>query len=329
MDNIRTISGSNQGRRESGVTRRGFLSTVAGGLMATQMAGAAKDNQNSDPVTINIFSKHLEWLDYEGMARAAADVGFDGVDLTVRPGGHVSPERAEDELPEAVNAVKQAGLRVDMMTTAITDPDDKYTEPILKTAAGLGIRYYRLGYLSYKDDLGVVGSLESYKPALRNLAAMNEHYGIRASYQNHAGTRVGGPVWDLYMLLEDIDPKWIGCQFDIRHATVEGGMSWPLSFKLLEEYVNTLVLKDFFWQESDGAWQPVNCPLGEGMVDYEQYLPMLGDIGFSGPVSLHFEYPLGGADKGLPKLAISEDKLFSAMRRDLGVARDWLENYGL
>lgn len=32
-----------------------------------------------------IFSKHLQFLDYTGMSEAAREMGFDGIDLTVRP----------------------------------------------------------------------------------------------------------------------------------------------------------------------------------------------------------------------------------------------------
>ncbi len=45
---------------------------------------AEKDQK---PFPLSIFSKQLQWLDYDEMARVAAEIGFDGVDLTVRPRG--------------------------------------------------------------------------------------------------------------------------------------------------------------------------------------------------------------------------------------------------
>jgi hypothetical protein len=33
------------------------------------------------------------------MAKAATEIGFDGVDLTVRPKGHVLPDNVEKDLP--------------------------------------------------------------------------------------------------------------------------------------------------------------------------------------------------------------------------------------
>jgi L-ribulose-5-phosphate 3-epimerase len=36
-----------------------------------------------DRLKINIFSKHLQFLNYHDMAEAVAEMGFDGIDLTV------------------------------------------------------------------------------------------------------------------------------------------------------------------------------------------------------------------------------------------------------
>ncbi|HNY42625.1 MAG TPA: hypothetical protein PKJ41_19645, partial [Bryobacteraceae bacterium] len=36
-----------------------------------------------------IFSKHMAQFDWKELGRKAKEIGFDGVDLTVRPKGHV------------------------------------------------------------------------------------------------------------------------------------------------------------------------------------------------------------------------------------------------
>src|SRR5258705_10256508 len=92
--------------------------------------------------TLNIFSKHLQWLDYSAMTSAVAGMGFEGIDLTVRPEGHVLPERVSEDLPKAVEIIRKAGLNVYMITTAIASADDPFAESILKTASSLGIAYY-------------------------------------------------------------------------------------------------------------------------------------------------------------------------------------------
>jgi len=302
------------------ISRRTFLEgAFAAGTLAVLPNLSNKDKKQvpAKERPINVFSKHLQWLDYEATAATAAEIGFDGVDLTVRPRGHVLPERAVDDLPRAVEAVHNAGLDVTLMTTAIIDPADPLTEPILKTASALGITHYRMGYLNYDDDIGVAASLERYRPQLRDLAAMNEHYGLHGAYQNHAGTRVGGPVWDLWELLKDLDPRWIGCQYDIRHAVVEGGSAWPVGLKLLAGHIQTTVIKDFRWaQRDDGRWYQQNVPVGEGMVDFGSYFEMVKGLDLKGPISMHFEY----------RMPEDEGDLEDRRRQTVVVMRDDLEN---
>lgn len=275
--------------------------------------------------TVHIFSKHLQWLGYDDMAQTAAEIGFDGIDLTVRPRGHVLPERVEADLPEAVAAAKGAGLKILAMTTAITDPRDPLTKSILQTAGNLGIRYYRMGYYRYADDKPIAKQLDEIRPMLADLVAMNRHFNIAGTYQNHAGARyVGAPLWDLYLLLQDLDLRWIGCQYDIRHATVEGGTTWPTTLRLMGPYINTLVAKDFRWARADNRWRAENCPLGEGMVDFPGYFKVLSREGITAPISLHLEYSLGGAEHGARQLATDRKHVIGAMRRDLSRLRAWL-----
>src|ERR1700729_3163462 len=65
---------------------------------------------NPGKLKICIFSKHLQWASVHDAAAIARDIGFDGVDLTVRAGGHVLPDRVETDLPAAVEMVWRPGL---------------------------------------------------------------------------------------------------------------------------------------------------------------------------------------------------------------------------
>ena len=315
-------NGRNLTRRDflKSAGRAGLYVTLAGSMSTAFPAmGAAAETRK-----ICLFSKHLQWLDYEEMARTAADIGFDGMDLTVRPGGHVLPENVERDLPRAVQAIKQAGLDPLMMTTAVADPDDPMTETILKVASQQGIRYYRTNWLDYKEGMSIQKNLDAYAKQLTGLAALNRKYGIRGGYQNHMGDGVGAAVWDLWMILKQVNSPWMGSQYDIRHATVEGTDTWPLGLRLLSPYINTLVLKDFHWREVNGKSQVENVPLGQGMVDFNRYIPMLKELNVNAPVTLHFEYDLGGAEHGADHLSVDPDVVIGAMKRDLATARELL-----
>lgn len=314
------------------ISRRQFMGSVAATGLALPavdfLADPSPKSLTASPM-VCIFSKHLHWLAIPDMAKTAAQLGFAGVDLTVRKGGHVAPERVAEDLPNAVSLIRKAGLDVPMIATDIIDADDPLTEAILKTASQLGIPYYRMGYLDYDRTIGVVSTLDRHKKQLEKLAALNQKYGIHGAYQNHAGTRVGASVWDLWALIKDIDPRWLGCQYDIKHAVAEGGMSWINGLDALKSHIRCVDIKDFIWAKTVGKWQVQIVPLGEGMVDYGAYLSLLKSYSFSGPMSIHYEFPLGGAETGQPQLTIPTETVLTALQRDLQTLHSLLKQGGL
>ncbi len=162
------------------------------------------------------------------------------------------------------------------------------------------------------------------------LEKLNREFGVTGNYQNHSGTRVGGPVWDLYYLLKDRDPEYIGVQYDVRHATVEGGGSWPVGMKLLSPWIRTTDIKDFVWEKDEkGTWKIINVPLGEGMVDFKKYFELYKSFGIEAPVSIHYEYDLGGAEHGGLNPTMSRETIFSLMKKDLAFLKKQFKEYGL
>ena len=291
------------------ISRRRFLET--GALVAAALTRAVP-GEAAGPPTISVFSKHLQHLDYRMLAATVAESGFDGIDLTVREGGHVLPERVRDDLPRAVEAARAAGLTVPMVTTTIVSVKDPHAEAVLETAGRLGVTDYRLGWVSYDRARGITGTLDALRPQLRDLAALNQRCGIRGQYQNHAGDRVGCAVWDLWMLLARVDSPWLGCQYDIRHAVIEGGSSWPNGLRVIAPFIQTVDVKDGHWAKTPNGWQPVTVPLGEGAVNLATFFTLLGSLGVAKPISMHFEYPFPetGSPEARRKAAVT------LMRRD-------------
>lgn len=304
-------------------SRRKFVknSLIAGALLpliSTELySGIINHSGVAEPLKVSVFSKHLQFLNYKEMANAAAEIGFAGVDLTVRPKGHVLPERVEVDLPKAVEAIHRAGLASSMMTTAVQDANDSADRRLLETASKLGIKYYRMNWLKYPETKSIPEAINQFKQVLTELSLLNKKLGITGCYQNHSGNLAGASIWELWEILKNADQKNTGVQYDIRHAVVEGGLSWKNGLNLIHSQIKTLAVKDCVWGKKNGKWIVEDVPLGEGMVDFKAYFKLLKQFKIQVPVSLHYEYPLGGAEHGAASISMDKQVVFAHMKRDL------------
>jgi len=249
-------------------------------------------------------------------------MGFDGIDLTVRSEGHVLPQNVESDLPKATEAMRKVGLSPLLMTTEVQDANNNTDKVVLEVAAKLGIKYYRMNYFSYPEEKTIPESLKKFQQIIKDISHLNKELGLTGCYQNHAGNMVGSSIWELWELLKEADKQYMGLQYDIRHAVVEGGFSWQNSLRLVQPQIKTLAIKDFIWEKKNGKWNTEDIPLGDGMVDFKTYFKLLKQYKVSVPVSLHFEYPLGGAEHGATKLSCDKQVVFDAMKRDLQKVHD-------
>src|SRR6185437_11654245 len=104
---------------------------------------------------------------------------------------------------------------------------------------------------------------------LARLAELNRRYQVCSMYHTHSGEGlVGASIWDLYIVMRDLDPAFMGVNFDVAHATIEGGLGgWINSFHITGPHLRGLAVKDFVWAKDDrGRWDANWVPLGQGMV---------------------------------------------------------------
>lgn len=283
-------------------------------LLAGAALAAAASAAPAPKPTLCLFSKHLPHSSYPELAKTLKSLGFAGVDLTVRPKGHVLPENVARDLPKAHAALAAEGVSVPMITTGLLSNADPAARPTLYTAAGLGVPFFKLGYYRYRNLANLAEELEAVKPQLDSMAALAGHAKIQGGFHNHSGPYVGSAVWDSWMLLEDVRPDAIGFYFDPCHATIEGGKAgWEMAFHRVAPRLKMVACKDFYWEKSGGKWAAKMCPLGQGMVDYPKFFQMLAASNFSGPISLHVEYEIDA-----PTAAAKHEKTLQAVERDFG-----------
>jgi sugar phosphate isomerase/epimerase len=306
------------------ISRRAFLERASAGAA---LAVASPDLKVQGSTTqgapspgrwkLIAFSKPFTALNFSDTADLVAEVGWDGIECPVRrTNTHIAPERVEDDLPKMVEALKTRGRVVSLITTDIVGVDAT-AERILRTAAKLGIRIYRLGPIRYAANRPIPDQIADFKARFRDLAHLNQSLGIEGAIQNHSGQDYfAAPVWDAVQAIQGIG-RGLGIGFDIGHATLEGGLSWPLQARLAEPAYTLVYVKDFRWEKQARGWVPVWCPLGEGMVN-RKFFATLALSKYAGPICQHHEYDLGRT--------LAENKVH--YKRDLQVLRDWVNTAG-
>ena len=205
----------------------------------------------------------------------------------MRTGGHVAPERVEQELPKAIELTRKAGLATPMITTSIQDSSSPYAEAILGTAHGLGVKFYRGGqYFRYDYTKPLAPQIDALKPRIASLVALNQKYQMTWAYHTHAGLgNIGGNVWDIWSAIKDFDPAFIGLNYDTGHTTIRGGNGWGDAARVAMSHIRSLATKDPHWERNaEGRWVSEFVPIGEGLVDFKSRFELLK--AFSGQSSL-------------------------------------------
>ena len=262
--------------------RQAALATGAAAGFQHQLLNAAPPKAHP----ICAFVKFLQELSHEDLAATIKRLGFNGIEGTIRPGGQITPDRVQEELPKLMAALNKHDLKMTIMASGINRADDPQSVKTLQIASKLGIKRYRMSYYRYDLNKPIRGQVANFRSMARDLADLNKELGIQAIYQNHAGARyLGSTIWDLSFIMRGIPVDQMAVGFDIRHAKVEGGMSWPVYWNMIQPHLGAVYVKDFLWKEN----KVENVPLGKGWVDNGFFTEERLNA-FDGPISLHVEY---------------------------------------
>ncbi|MCC6178419.1 MAG: sugar phosphate isomerase/epimerase [Chloroflexi bacterium] len=249
-----------------------------------------------------LFTKLLKDVELDEAGRIAAELGFDGIDLLVRPGWHLVPERPE-EIGPAVKRIGAYGLSVPAVTTDITDPQALLTDAIFGACADAGVRLIRLGFFTYGPGDCYREVFERTRRHLDAIEAFARKHGVRSMIQIHGGSiQSSGAL--LAALLDGHDPAYLGAYPDPGNQAVqEGREDWRLTFDMLAPWVCFVGVKNGGWSAGSLApsgqrrWTAYLLGLADGMVPWDEILPYLAEHHPDAPLSLHshYEVPLAHA----------------------------------
>ncbi len=241
-----------------------------------------------------MFTKLLKDLDLDRLADEVQALGFDGLDLAVRPGYPVNPENVGAALPAAAKKWAARGMSVGLVTTDFDflNPAAPGVEPLMGACAEIGCREIKLGYWVYRGE-DYWGRVEEIRKSLAGFERLCARYRVRVSIHTHSGEYYGSNCAGAMHLVQGFDPRCIGVYMDPGHLSLDG--EWlPMAFSMVKEHLSLIAVKNFGWFRKEQAggveWTRRVVPLREGLVNWREVLRLARGAGYDGVFSLHSEY---------------------------------------
>lgn len=254
------------------MTRREMIALLAGSTAA--QAWQVPEGQRRTAPLVCLQSACLKAVEYTDLGDIARQLGAEGVDLTVMPGGHVEPRNSSVDLVRALEVMQGQGLDVPMVTTALTSPTEYTARAVLALSGMTGVRLARTGYWRGGD------AAISVRRDVMGLAALGHEYNIVPVLHNRPGA-FGQSVRESNAALAGLSPA-AGLCFDPGNAVLAGG-SWDNELQLALPRLRAVAVRDVRRGGKD-------CPMGEGVVELGRFFEALARAGFTGPVSVHVDY---------------------------------------
>jgi sugar phosphate isomerase/epimerase len=236
-----------------------------------------------------VFVKPWKNLALPELAKHIRKLGFDLIELPVRPGFPCQPERIEQDLPQAISTLADFGVRVLNVTAALPLDDER----LYAACAKAGISLNRVMF--ERKGLNYWAAEAEARRALDSAAPLCERYGVKLGVQNHSGAYIPVNELGLYHLVKDYDPRHVGAIWDPAHNALEG-MEPESALDVVASHLAIVNLKNAYWQRTSGpeaevaAWRVYWTSGRQGRASWPRLAARLKHMNYQGPLCFSAEY---------------------------------------
>ena len=237
-------------------------------------------------VTFSLFTKpwKAEAMDLHRLGEFVAKLGFQGVELPVRPGYQVLPENVTRDLPKAAKTLAEFKVRID----SVAGPTDEATiaachaagVPLIRTMAEVGGE----GYLAAE---------RRYQKLFDGLVPLLERNNVTVGVQNHSERFVSNAC-GLRALVGKYEPKHIGVIWDAAHNALNGEEP-ELALDIVWSHLRMVNLKNAIWRRTNAEpevaqWEIYWTSGSQGLASWPRVAAELKRRGYKGVICLPAEY---------------------------------------
>jgi sugar phosphate isomerase/epimerase len=235
----------------------------------------------------SVFTKPWSEESIPQLGSLVSSMGFDGVELPVRPGYQVQPDEVAWRLPEASRTLSEFGISI----TSIAGPTDSTT---FAACADSGIPLIRImvpvsanGYSATETD---------FRRTLDSLVEKSRSFGVRVGIQPHYDDYISDST-GLFNVVKDYDPTFVGAIWDSAHDALarkapEHALEilWP--WLALVNFKNAYFerIRDEIVEPFANTWEPVFTDAKTGMARWDRAINYLVEHEYHGGFCLTAEY---------------------------------------
>lgn len=193
---------------------------------------------SSPDMPFTLFTKPWPDKPLPELAAFARRLGFDGVELPVRPGFQVPPGHVAAGLPEAARIFAAEGLKIG----SIAGPTDEAT---FAACAECGIPIIRI-MAPIPPGASYLAAVADHQRQWDALVPLAEKHGVAVGLQNHSGRFVTNAMHLLHAVGR-YDPRRICAIWDPAHNGLEGERV-DLALDIVWSHLRIVNFKSAFWK---------------------------------------------------------------------------------
>ena len=235
-------------------------------------------------IVFSVFTKPWK-MELAALGDFVAGLGFDAIELPVRPGFQVEPVNVARGLPDAARIMSERGVRI----TSVAGPTD---EPTIAACADAGVPVIRV--MVRIGDEGYLATEDETRSEYDALVPLLDRYGVTVGVQNHCGRYVCNAM-GLRHLIEGYDPRHIAAVWDAAHCALNGEPP-ELAIDIVWSHLCMVNLKNAYWRRKTGPeaedvqWEPYFTTGPQGLASWPRVAAELVRRNWSGVICLTAEY---------------------------------------
>ena len=194
-------------------------------------------------------SKFFNHLSVENLGKTTKNLGYDGLDICLRPNHPIDPNNALTEFPSATRIWEQQGLIYPLATApADLNQPDARAESLFAACAESGIPRLKIGFWQFESNDDYWQLFDRARKALNGFTALSRRYQLQTYYHTHSGPCIMSNISGLMYLLKEFGPQEVGTYPDLDHLELDGE-DWPIGLSMMGNYLTVVDIKDVCYSQ--------------------------------------------------------------------------------